>query len=365
MNRADRGRPAGSFERYFGRTSRLLLEFLDGFWAAKRRGVKRRPDPWGGDVLGRLAAFTAKGKLLRGGLVCLGQEMTGRRLSRAAVAAGAALELVQSALLIHDDIMDRDERRRGAPALHRQYAGLGRAKGVPDPDRFGESLGICAGEIALFMAFEALAGLPGPRRRAVEAQRLFAAEFALVGLGQMQDVALGAVPGPVSERQVLELYRFKTARYSFSLPLRLGWGLGGGDAATAEKLERCGEALGVLFQMKDDELGLVGDESVTGKPVGSDLRQGKKTLHYLRLRRRASAEDRATLQAVFGRPDAPEAGIGRVRDMAVRTGVVADLRRSMARRRSVAARAVLDLPVAPGPRAVLLDLLDFLVGRVK
>lgn len=353
-----------TFQAYFDRTREKLLNFLDGFLREKKSGMARLK-PWGGDVLQRLAGFTRKGKLIRGGLVCLGCEMTARRISADAVRAGAALELIQSALLIHDDIMDRDTQRRGAPSLHRQYSLLAEKEGIRDPHHFGVSMGICAGEIAIFLAFEALAGLAGPRSRAAAFQKLFAGTFGLVGLGQMLDIHAGASVRPVREREVLDIYRFKTARYSFSLPLAAGWILGGGKPAGRAQLERLGETLGLIFQIKDDELGLFGEEDVLGKPVGSDIRQGKKTLIHLRLLDRATPGERKALAAVFGRADASEEDVRFVRELALRYGVDGEVRKTMARYGARARAAIRSLPIEAALREVLESLLEFSLTRRK
>ena len=180
-----------TFDSYFRSTKKRLLEDLDRFLSAKGKEMSR-PKPWGSDVIRRLRRFAGKGKMIRGGLVCLGFEMAGRRITGTAVRAGTALELIQSALLIHDDIMDQDALRRGEPSIHEQYARLAGVAGRTSAPHLGISMGICAGEIAIFLAFEALAGLSAPRDRVAEVQRLFAVEFGLVGLGQMLDIQTGA-----------------------------------------------------------------------------------------------------------------------------------------------------------------------------
>ena len=352
------------YETYFSRTRMRLLDFLDGFLARKRRemsGIKT----WGDDVVRRLAEFTSRGKLIRGGLVCLGHEMTGSRISGDAVRAGVAMELVQSALLIHDDIMDRDPQRRGFPSLHRQYALLAKMDRISNASHFGISMGICFGEIAIFLAFEALVGLSGPRKRTAAAQKIFASEFGLVGLGQMHDIHSGSSSRPVSQRQVMDLYRFKTARYSFSLPLSLGWILGGGGPSVRERLERCGEALGMIFQLKDDELGLFGDENVTGKAVGSDIRQGKKTPIYLHLLERVTAPERKALGAIFGRPDVSRNDILYVRDLVNRYGIVEDIRKTMDLYGRRAKNVIRLLPISDRHKTVLDSLLVFNLTRRK
>lgn len=353
-----------TFESYFAGARRGLERDLEAFLAAKRRDVARLR-PWGRDVLDRLGAFTRAGKMVRGVLVALGCEMAGGRAGAAAVRAGTALELIQSGLLIHDDIMDRDPRRRGGPSVHEQYSLLAPEPGGAEAAHYGTSLAICAGEIAIFLAFEAVAGLPGPTRRAAEVQRLFASEFGLVGLGQMLDIEAGAAPRSLPERRILEIYRTKTARYSFYLPLAAGWEIGGGPRRVRPALERLGEDLGLVFQIKDDELGLFGHPAETGKPVGSDIREGKKTLYAAGLLERAAGPDAERLRAVLGHPGATDEDIGFVRDLAVRLGVTAEAGRTMTRLARRAGREIKALPVRDGHREALRGLLDYITDRTS
>ncbi len=352
-----------TFESYFDRATGRLRDDLGAFLAAKRGDVARLR-PWGLDVLKRLEAFTRKGKMLRGGLVALGCEMAGARAGGAAVRAGTACELIQSGLLIHDDIMDRDPRRRGGPSVHEQYASLAPADaGGAEAEHFGESLAICAGEIAIFLAFEAMAGLPGPPKRTAPVQKMFASEFGLVGLGQMLDVEAGTSREPCSERKILDIYRYKTARYSFYLPLAAGWILGGGRKTVLPDLERLGLDLGLAFQIKDDEIGLFGSPGTTGKPVGSDIRQGKKTLYAAGLIDRAAGADKDRFTAVFANPGASPADIRFVRDLAGRLGVWDGVRRVMARYARRAAAGIRALPVREDHRGILRGLLEFSLDR--
>jgi geranylgeranyl diphosphate synthase, type I len=352
-----------TFAGYFKKTKTLLIDDLDEFLLAKRNdmaGLK----PRGTDVLSQLAEFTRRGKMLRGGLVLLGSKMAGGRISRAAVRAGTAFELIQSGLLIHDDIMDRDARRRGAPSIHERYALLAEIPGTPEAAHFGTSMAICAGEISIFLAFEALAGIPGPGKNTAAVQKLFASEFGLVGLGQMRDIQAGTSSRPLEESDVLDIYRYKTARYSFSLPLAAGWMLAGGRGSVLPKLLSLGEDLGLVFQIKDDELGLFGSEKTLGKPIGSDIRQGKKTLFQVCLFDRASAgPDLDRLSAVFGRRNASKKDIDFVRDLAVRLGVREDVGRVMERFGKRAAEAIRNLPIAGTSRAILQALLSFSLTR--
>jgi len=351
-----------TFEAYFGAAGKRLRGDLTAFLAAKSGDVAHLR-PWGRDVLRRLRTFTRKGKMIRGGLVALGSDMAGGRAGAAAVRAGTAFELIQSGLLIHDDIMDRDPKRRGGPSIHEQYARLAPNPGGAEAGHFGTSMAICAGEIAIFLAFEAVSGLPGPADRTAAVQKLFAAEFGLVGLGQMLDIEAGTSPDPVPERKILDIYRTKTARYSFYLPLAAGWIIGGGQRQMLPALERLGLDLGLVFQIKDDEIGLFGRTRTTGKPVGSDVRQGKKTLYSSRLLERATGADKDRLASVLGRRDATDADIGFVRDLAERLGVREDVRRVMDRLGRRAGRKIRALPVGEGHRVILKGLLAYSLDR--
>ncbi len=351
-----------TFEAYFERAKERLSDDLGVFLSAKR-GDMGRVRPWGLDVLRRLEAFTRKGKMLRGGLVALGCEMAGGRAGASALRAGTAFELIQSGLLIHDDIMDRDPRRRGGPSIHEQYARLAPAEAGAEADHFGTSMAICAGEIAIFLAFEAMAGISGPRERTAPVQKLFAAEFGLVGLGQMLDIEAGASRKPCPERKILDIYRTKTARYSFYLPLAAGWILGGGLRPVHPALERLGLDLGLVFQIKDDEIGLFGSSGTTGKPVGSDIRQGKKTLFATGVLDRATGPDGERFSAVFGRTDATAEDIRFVRKLAERLGVREDVRRVMAAYAGKAGEGIRDLPIREDHRGILRGLLEYSLHR--
>ncbi len=347
---------------YFDRTRLLLGDYLRAFLAGRRAGPEVRK-AGGREVLARLGDFVFRGKMIRGGLVCLGWEMTGRRLSGAAVRAGASLELIQSALLIHDDIMDRDEWRRGGPSFHRVYERVAEEEGRPEPDRYGEGMAICAGEIAIFLGFEVLSTLDLPGDRAAAALDLVAREFVLVGMGQMRDLEAESSARPRSEREILELYRFKTGRYSFALPLALGCLAAGGPGRLRSGLERCGELFGVIFQLKDDELGLFGERVQTGKPVGSDIRQGKKTLHHRVLMERARRAERTALAMVFGNPQAGPADFDLVRALADKYRVRESVGETIGRYRRRAEAAIAEVPAPERFKTVLRDLLSYNLSR--
>jgi geranylgeranyl diphosphate synthase type I len=397
--------------RAFDRHRTLIERSLRGFLEAKERelaGVNR----WGRDLAERLLRFSLQGKMIRGGLVILAYIMladrgsdpgaerlsergpgrvSGRGVSSAArlprpprwvADIAAAYELIHSSLLVHDDIMDRDRLRRGAPTIFRQYEELGEREGVAEPGHFGTSLGICAGDVGFFLAFEMLSGIGmgvSPGSAAYEAEnrfpdalgcrvqrilRLWAEELTPVGLAQMEDVAFGVSSRVPGVEEVLSLYRYKTARYTFSLPLATGAIAAGSDKETARRLEELGERLGILFQMKDDEIGLYGDEDEIGKPPGSDIKEGKKTLLSLALAEKGGREYGEIAGRVRNRQGAP-ADLASLRDLAARSGALSALERIRTPLRKRAEELIESLDVEKEHRDLLHALLRYNLDRTR
>ena len=256
---------------------------------------------FGHDVAERLLTFSLQGKMIRGSLVYMGAGLYGHTDDDPALLRMAAvMELLQSFLLIHDDIMDRDRLRRGAPSIYAQYEELGREEGIRDNLHFGEAMGICTGDVAIFLATGLIAdeSIPDEHRRSLLSA--VSNEISRVGLAQMGDVYHGVSPTEIDEDDVINVYRLKTGRYTFSLPLCCGAILADAPKEELEALGRIGEGLGIVFQIKDDDIGLFGTTEGIGKTVGSDISEDKKTLHRIELFQRVSETDRAALEPLFG-----------------------------------------------------------------
>lgn len=262
--------------------------------------------PWVPDLINRLKPYVGKGKLLRGSLLCFSYEMfagSNPSSKAAAVRYGAALELLHSALLIHDDIMDQDDVRRGQPAIHAQYRHLAQAEALPDSTHFGNSMAICSGDMTLLFAFELLAAPELDSNLQAAMQQLFSRALSDVCAGQMQDLYLGASVQMPPKRTIDRLMQTKTALYTVSLPLVGGATLAGQNAAVIKLLQIVGETAGIIFQIRDDELGIGGDAGQLGKPVGSDVAANKKTLPAYYLFRLSKGSDLRRLEELFGQPD--------------------------------------------------------------
>jgi geranylgeranyl diphosphate synthase type I len=225
--------------------------------------------PWA-NLPGALAAYSDGGKALRPRFCYWGHAIAGEGTSPLLLQACAALELLHTFALVHDDLMDNSDTRRGRPALHREIAGQHRRdSGAGDPDRYGHAMALLAGDLAFSIASRLAAALPAP------AVAIWSRMVDELVLGQFLDLA-GAARQDRSPEVAGATTLLKSGQYTVTSPLRLGAALAGVAELPAE-LVRYGDLTGEAFQLRDDLLGVFGDPRQTGKPVGDDLFSGKPT----------------------------------------------------------------------------------------
>lgn len=267
-----------------------ITSFLNGMKGFV--GVSR----WGKDVQERLVTFVPNGKLVRSNLALTTAELLGVTIEECHIQAASSLEFFHSSLLIHDDIIDKDDLRRGQRSLPKQYRDL---TSEYEP-HLGTSLAICAGDIGFFFAYELIGTAKLEPKQQVDIMTMLSKEMALVGQAEMEDTYLGYDHTSLTLEQIIDVYRFKTARYTFSLPMMIGALLANKESNEVNRLEELGECIGIIFQIKDDLIGLIGKEEKIGKPVGSDIAAYKKTVFAHLLFDRASEKDLGSLQQIFG-----------------------------------------------------------------
>lgn len=245
------------------------------------------------------------GKRMRAALVHAGFVACGGAHEPAStMPAMLAVELLQTYLLIHDDWMDDDNVRRGGPSVH---VALGERLGGK---RLGDAAAVLAGDLASGYAQDALLESTLPAERVLGAARAFARIQEDVVTGQLAEMAAASTNGKGAAPSVETIHELKTASYTVTGPLALGANLAGASASRVAELARYGRPLGIAFQLRDDLLGTFGDTSATGKPVGNDIRQGKRTALVAEMRGDAKAE--ALLARVLGRDDASDADVADV-----------------------------------------------------
>ncbi|WP_455138250.1 polyprenyl synthetase family protein [Thermophilibacter sp.] len=301
-----------------------------------------------------IARFTASGgKRVRPVLALLGAEAVGGR-AEDALSCAVAVELFQSAALVHDDIADEGELRRGEPCLHRTI---------------GTGLAINAGDLALTQVVEALladdALDDGRRLRAIgEVIRMerHTLEGQALDLGWVRDARWDLTPD-----DYLYMVTSKTAWYSAAVPLRVGALVGGGTEEAASGLEEVGLAAGVAFQLQDDLLNLVGDAEAQGKDLRSDVTEGKRTLAVVWALAHLGEADRAELVGLLGSRTTDAAELARAVELIERGGGIERCRQLAAERarqaRGGARELARDGQITVEAGELLASMADFFVER--
>ena len=197
---------------------------------------------------------------------------------QALLRAAAALELLHASALVHDDLMDASDVRRGRPATHRAFEKHHRDQGWGgDPEQYGAAAAILLGDLLLSWSDELLRTSGLDHERVRTALGYFDTTRSEVVAGQFLDVSVQA-RGDADVDAAMRVLRYKSAKYSIERPLHVGAALAGGDARVLEALTGFGLPLGEAFQLRDDLLGVFGNPSATGKPAGDDLSEGKRTV---------------------------------------------------------------------------------------
>jgi geranylgeranyl diphosphate synthase type I len=315
-------------------------------------------DPALAEPLAALRAFVAGGKRLRPAFCHWAWVGAGGdALDERPALAGAALELLHTSALVHDDVMDGSARRHGRPTVHVRFSKEHVAQGWRgEPRRFGEGAAILIGDLASVYAEQLLRGAPAA------ALDVFAELRVELNVGQYLDLA-GTAAGSASIERARTICVYKSGKYTVERPLHLGAALAGrlGDLAAA--YSAYGLPLGEAFQLRDDLLGAFGDAAVLGKEVGEDVRDGKPTALYATAYARAGGADRALLDRCYGRPGLGDDDVAAVQQVLAGTGARAEVEARIAALTDASLAALADAPIGEDARRELAALARFAAGR--
>ncbi len=244
------------------------------------------------------------------------------------VTAGVALELFQAAALIHDDIIDRSDTRRGGPSVHRRFTLLHtKNRWSLDGEHFGHAAAILTGDLCLSFSEEVFAGIGRTTAAGTRARKVFDLMRTEVMAGQyldiLEEVSGPARPAETAVQRAQAIIRYKSAKYSTEHPLVLGGALACAEEKLLAGYSAFALPLGEAFQLRDDLLGVFGDPAATGKPAGDDLREGKRTV-LIGLTLAAAAEQEARfVDERLGSQELGDAEIERIRAIIVDSGALA------------------------------------------
>ncbi len=238
----------------------------------------------------------------------------------AVITAASSLELLQACALIHDDVMDGSDTRRGLPAAHRQFASMHlRSQWLGIPDRFGEGAAILLGDLCLSWADQLLLTSGLPTSNLTAAKSVYNEMRTELMVGQYLDLLEQARGGGSVER-ALRVVRYKSAKYTIERPMHIGAALALAPQEVFDAYSRYGLPLGEAFQLRDDILGVFGDPEVTGKPAGDDLREGKRTVLIAIATDRASPQQLDSIHELLGDAHLSIDGVETLREIIRDTG---------------------------------------------
>lgn len=283
-------------------------------------------EQFGGYPLEAVQAFTSVlargGKRIRGSLAIEAYKMLGGTNKQLIIQAACALEILNTYILVADDIQDRSESRRGGKTAHilikeahqkRHFSG--------DPQHFGEAIAINSFLVAQSYAINVLAGLDADPKAKLKAILNVNNSFIATAHGQTLDIYNEAVAN-VTEQDVMNVLEWKTAYYTFVNPLQLGAILAGADDIELSNLLEFGRYAGITFQVTDDILGLFSTEQQSGKSPLDDIKEGKRTLLIVYALKNAPKADAYFLEQCLGNQDLTMAEFDKCKQIVIDCGAL-------------------------------------------
>lgn len=259
-------------------------------------------------------------KRLRSAFIYYIYKLLGGKDEAAILNASTSIEFVHTALLMHDDFMDKDEIRRGQPTTHIYFKNFFEQKNFKgDAAHFGYSMALDIGDIILTLGYRMISDANFEDRLKIKAMHEILNGIIKTGYGQAYDAYLESRPD-FTEENIINLHFGKTSIYTYQTPILLGAILAGASDTDIDILTKYAKPGGIAFQLQDDILGLFGDEEKTGKSSFADLRQGKKTLLILKALEKADPTQKKIIESYWGNPDITAQNAEEVRKVVIDTG---------------------------------------------
>lgn len=349
------------FNTYHTQRRALLSKHLVSFIHTQN---EKTSDDLSHKALERINDFSTSGKMLRGVFVLLAYEMFGGTIDKNILNVASVMELSQAALLIHDDIMDNDMLRRGKKTIYAQYSEDAAALNLENPEEYGKSMAIVVGDAATFLTYELIGELKVPSEVRSWIMKTYSHEMLKVALGQFMDYHYGKTSENRSFSEIEHMYTLKTGAYTFTLPFSLGAYMARASEVDSKVLGEITNSLGIIFQIKDDELGLFGETELTGKKVGADLEEDKKTLLIALLQERVTKHELKIVNNILGNP-VSFTEIKYIRSLMETHGILQELNDKVAKLSNEAKKAINRLTIEPNYKDLFVELVDYNATRDK
>jgi len=357
-----------SIENQLLKLKKEIDQELGEFFDLKIKEIKkRRKPPLLKEMAESIRDFTlSSGKRIRPILFYYGYLLAGGRDKKNILKAAISIELIHSYFLIHDDIIDRDDFRRHQLSVHcryeKKYQDKFRGKSE-EAKHFGISMGIIAGDLVSAFGYEILSRSNFPENLKIRAIKKFNRVIADTITGEGIDVFLEMF-ADFNMARILEMQGYKTAKYTIEGPLHLGAILAGADSNFLNSLTDFAVPLGIAYQIRDDIIGVFGDEKKIGKPVGADLREGKATLLIAKALENANDSQRMIIDSVLGNKEAGLKEIERVRVVIRETESLKYSRNQVKKFSELAGLNLKKIKTSDEKsKKFLRELIDFMIGR--
>ncbi len=312
------------------------------------------------------------GKRIRPILVLFGYKACYGKATKAIVDAAIAVELMEAFLLVHDDIIDNDDMRRGYLSMHKVFEALAKRKfkksiskksfTAQEYRQYGISAAILAGDVLSSLGSEAISKSAFPAERKLKAIEIFNKTIINTCFGQLLDLD-SEYKSSVKEADIELIHRLKTAIYTIQGPLLIGATLAGGTKEQLMSLKRFSIPLGEAFQIQDDILGMFGKKEKIGKPIGSDIIEGKKTLLVLKALEKGTAEEKRLIVKSLGNSKITKEEINRFREIVKKTGSYSYSRELAEQKIKKAVRIIKASDLSEGSKRFFISLADYLINR--
>ena len=303
------------------------------------------------------------GKRLRPLFAYAGFAAAGGSLEKSAIRAMAALELLQACALIHDDLMDGSDTRRGKPSIHRHFESVHVQEQLDGfAPQYGLSAAVLLGDLALVWSDQMLNSAGLTTEQFARVLPFYNEMRVELMAGQFLDIHEQTQKDTSVDRS-MKIARYKSGKYTIERPLHLGAAMTSSSKEVTDALSAYGLPLGEAFQLRDDLLGVFGDPSVTGKPAGDDLREGKRTVLIAMTHERQSPAQLEICKKYFGKPDIDAEGVAILQDIIESTGARAELEATIDRLTDQALTAAQSQVFTDDGKALLVELANIATKR--
>lgn len=338
--------------------------FLDRFFTEERKKAGS-VSPLCAESLQMYREYMRGGKMIRGGLVCLGYESAGGQDKKAIIAPSVAVEIIHSFILIHDDWIDNDLTRRGKPTIHRRYKQAYQERLLKrDKDRWAGGMAFILGDVGCWLGYQLLNGASFPAELKIKAISLLSQNLIKTGYGQFLDITYDLEPG-FDWDEIIRIRKLKSAYYTLVMPLAVGISLAGGSKQQLKAAQDFGFPVGIAFQLRDDYLGVFGNEKTTGKSASGDLREGKKTLLIAKALANLQGAEKRKLRQFLGKKDLSAHGLQQAQRLLKKSRAGEENQQLAQELVDQGKKAIRQLTTNPQLTEAYTSLADYLIQREK